>query len=270
MNRFTVAALQMTSTDDRDSNLKKTKRLLEKGLDRGAKLFALPENFSFMGKEEREKLELAETLEKGPSIDFLRNFASRNKVWIAGGTLPIMAGEGKVYNRSIVIDSDGSISAFYDKVHLFDVEIPGGERHKESDTVKGGDKAVTCETPFGVLGLTICYDLRFPELYRQLTAGGAKIIFVPAAFTKKTGEAHWEVLLRARAIENQIYIIAAAQHGKHNDERSTYGNSMIIDPWGKVLARAEDGERVITAEVDLDYLESVRSNIPCLEQRFFK
>jgi nitrilase len=270
MNRITVAAVQMTSTSDMEANLEKAERLLTRGVNMGANLLALPENFSFMGKGESEKLELAETADGGPASGFLKDFARKNKVWIVGGSIAVKAEDGKVFNRSLLIDDQGEIAASYDKIHLFDVDIAGGESHKESRTVKRGDKVVSHKAPFGVIGLSICYDLRFPELYRELGAKGATMIFVPAAFTSQTGEAHWEVLLRARAIENQVYIIAPAQVGIHNKNRSTFGNSMIIDPWGKVIARAPDEETVISAEIDFDYLGSVRQSIPCLSHKRLK
>ena len=270
MSKITVAAVQMTSTSDREANLRKAEELLYRGVDEGARLLSLPENFSFMGEDESEKLELAETSEGGPATDFLKDFARLNKVWIVGGSIPIKAGKGKVFNRSLLIDDQGDIVASYDKIHLFDVDIAGGESHKESRTVSPGDKLVSHKTPFGGVGLSICYDLRFPELYRELGIKGAMMIFVPAAFTSRTGEAHWEVLLRARAIENQVYIIAPAQVGIHNKNRRTFGNSMIIGPWGKVIARAPDEETVIIAEIDFDYLGSVRQSIPCLSHKRLK
>ena len=270
MNKIIVAAVQMTSTSNREANLRKAEELLNRGVDEGARVLSLPENFSFMGEDEEGKLDLAETSEGGPATDFLKGFARLNKVWIVGGSVPVKAEEGKVFNRSLLIDDQGEVATSYDKIHLFDVDIEGGESHKESRTVSPGDRVVTYKTPFGWVGLSICYDLRFPELYRELTLKGATMIFVPAAFTSQTGEAHWEVLLRARAIENQVYIIAPAQVGTHNKNRSTFGNSMIIDPWGKVMARAADEETVISAEIDLDYLDSVRRSIPCLEHRRLK
>ena len=270
MSKITVAAVQMTSTSNMEANLEKAETLLTRGVDMGASLLSLPENFSFMGEDDDEKLRLAETSEGDPATDFMKGFARHHKVWIIGGSIPVKAKERKVFNRSLLIDDQGDIVASYDKIHLFDVDIAGGESHKESRTVSPGDKVVVRKTPFGEIGLSICYDLRFPELYRELTLKGATMIFVPAAFTRQTGEAHWEVLVRARAIENQVYIIAPAQVGIHNKNRNTFGNSMIIDPWGKVIARARDEETVITAEIDLDYLDSVRQSIPCLNHKRLK
>lgn len=263
---LSVAAIQMTSGDKKRENLKKAGLLLEKGVDLGANLLALPENFSFMGKEGEKRRE-AEQIDDGESVNFLREFAAKYNVWLLGGTVPIKAEEGKIYNTSLLINDEGDIAARYDKIHLFDVDIPGGESHKESEMVKGGREVVSIETAYGIVGLSVCYDLRFPELYRRLTEQGARVIFVPAAFTKQTGEAHWEVLLRARAIENQVFVAAPAQVGIHSEKRQTYGNSMIIDPWGKVLARADNEETVITAKIDFSYQDEVRKSIPCLRHK---
>ena len=267
MKEKIVAAIQMTSGNDKIGNLNKAQKLLEKGVSTGAGILALPENFSFMGSADAEKLQNAEDPEGGPSLDFLKNFSKKHGVWLIGGSIPVKADGGKVFNRTYVVGSDGEIAAHYDKIHLFDVQIPGGESHKESERVEAGKEVVTCKTPFGTVGLSICYDLRFTELFRLLAMKGANMVFVPSAFTKKTGEAHWEILLRARAIENQFYVIAPAQTGDHNSKRSTYGNSMIVDPWGKVLSRAGDEETVITAGIDDGYLSLVRRSIPCLDHR---
>lgn len=268
MNNFIAAAVQMTSVNNRESNLRKAEELLSRGVELGAKLLALPENFSFMGSE-KEKAAVVEELDKGPSVAFLKDFALKNNVTILGGTLPLKAEGGKVYNTSLLIDSCGNISARYDKIHLFDVNISGGESHQESRLVEPGKEAVTVDTPLGRLGFSVCYDLRFPELYRKMSQEGARIIFSPAAFTVETGLAHWEVLIRARAIENQVYMIAPAQYGRHSETRRTFGNAMIVDPWGKVLAKAADREMVITAEIDLDYEDEIRKGLPCLNHRKF-
>ncbi len=262
--KFKIGAVQMTSGSDKKKNLAKAESLLTAGIDQGATLLALPENFSFMGSE-AEKLLAAEEESGGEAIDFLKNLAIREGVWILAGSIPIKASPGKVFNSSLLIGSDDAIAARYDKIHLFDVNVPDGESHCESKTVEPGRSPVIAETPFGKLGLTICYDLRFPELYRRLAKEGATILFVPAAFTVETGKAHWEVLLRARAIENQVYVVAPAQAGRHSKTRQTFGHSMIIDPWGKVIARLEDEEGVITAEVDLSLVEKVRSGVPVLD-----
>lgn len=258
-----VAALQMNSGNEVNKNLDQAYALMKAGVERGAALLALPENFSFMGNE-KEKIRIAEDIKTGASVKFLKNFAREHKVWVAGGSIPIRASKDKVYNTFLLINDKGRVAARYDKIHLFDVNLKRGEKYRESSYVKRGTKPVTANTPFGRAGLSICYDLRFPELYRKLAARKAGIFFVPAAFTAQTGKDHWEVLLRARAIENQVYVIAPAQFGSHG-KRMTYGNSMIVDPWGKVLARAPDKETVILAELDPSYLEVVRKSIPCLK-----
>lgn len=260
---FIAAAVQMTSGPDKPANLKKAQGLLEKGVDAGAALLSLPENFSFMGGD-REKLKAAERIEGGESIDFLKNFAAKYKVWLHGGSIPIRNGDDKVYNTTLLIDDRGGVAARYDKIHLFDVSLKDGESHEESRFVQRGDRIVTVRTPFGKVGLSICYDLRFPELYRKMTLEGAGIIFSPAAFTVGTGMSHWSSLVRARAIENQIYMIAPAQFGLHGAGRRTYGNSMIVDPWGTILAAAPEYEAVITAEIDLIYQKELRKSLPCL------
>jgi predicted amidohydrolase len=261
-----VAAVQMTSRNEKVENLKKAGYLLKKGVDMGATLLALPENFSFMG-EEREKIKVAEELESGESVEFLRNFSEEHGVWLLGGSIPLKAGVGKVYNTSLLINDKGKVAARYDKIHLFDVDLGKGEAYRESDFVQRGDKPVSADTPFGRAGLSICYDLRFPELYRRLVTEGAEIVFAPSAFTLKTGKDHWEILVRARAIENQVYMVAPAQFGVHSEKRTTYGNAMIVDPWGKVVARASEKETVIVAELDLSYQKDVRRSVPCLKHR---
>ncbi len=260
---FIIAAVQMTSGNGKEKNLRKAEMLLQQGVERGAVFLALPENFSFMGGED-EKIEAAEEIETGKSVDFLREFASSRSVWLLGGSIPVAAGGGKVFNTSLLIDDRGRIAGRYDKMHLFDVDLEGDESHRESRFVKSGDRVVSVDTPFGRVGLSICYDVRFPELYRRLTADGAGLVFVPAAFTRQTGEAHWEVLLRARAVENQAYVVAPAQFGTHGGGRRTYGSSMIVDPWGRVTARASDMETVITSRIEPSYRDEIRKRIPCL------
>lgn len=263
-----VGAVQMNSGGNKKENLKKAELLLREGVVKGARFLALPENFSFMGKDS-EKIEVAENLETGETVDFLKKFAADHGVWLLGGTIPLKAGENKVYNTSLLINDHGEVAARYDKIHLFDVQLDEKEVYRESDFVQGGSLPVVAKTPWGKAGLSVCYDIRFPELYRKLMEAGAEFIFLPAAFTVRTGEAHWEVLLRARAIENQVYMIAPAQCGVHPGGRMTYGNSMIVDPWGKILARAGEGEGIVTAELDSDYREEVKSRIPCLKHRVF-
>lgn len=266
---LTIAAIQMNSQDSKQENLKKADGLLKKGIELGAVFLALPENFSFMGEDDK-KIRAAEDLEDGESVVFLKAFAAKHRVWLLGGSVPLRAGNDKVYNACLLINDSGEIAGRYDKIHLFDVDLPNGESHKESKIVKGGTDVICVDTPFCKVGLTICYDLRFPELFRKLTLDGGRVIFIPSAFTLQTGRAHWETLIRARAIENQVFVIAPAQFGVHNEVRSTYGNSMIVDPWGNILARADGGEGVITSKIDFAYQDKVRESIPCLKHIFFK
>jgi len=263
---FLVAATQMTSTADRVRNLDTALRLVNEAADLGAKLVALPENFVYMGPEEG-RLSGAETLE-GPTLSALREVARRRGLYIVAGSISEKVSDPKkTANTSALIADDGSIIAAYRKIHLFDVQIPDGARYAESEGVVPGDQAIVAPTALGRIGLTICYDLRFPELYRKLAGFGAQIITIPAAFTLFTGKDHWEVLVRARAIENLAYVIAPAQVGRHSASRQTFGNAMVVDPWGVVLARCADGEGVCVARFDRARLERVRQELPALKHR---
>jgi predicted amidohydrolase len=263
---YLMGAIQMTSTADRARNVDTAVRLVNEAADLGAKLVALPENFSFMGPEEG-RLASAETLE-GPTLGTLREVARRRGLFIVAGSIPEVSQSPKMTaNTCAVIADDGSIVAVYRKIHLFDVNIPDGARYAESEVVVPGDKVVVAPTPLGRIGLTVCYDLRFPELYRQLANLGAEVITIPAAFTLFTGKDHWEVLIRARAIENLAYVIAPAQVGRHSANRQTFGNAMIVDPWGVVLARCPDGEGVCVAPFNRARLERVRQELPALKHR---
>ena len=267
LSSFFVGAVQMTSTGDRARNLETALRLAGRATERGAKLIGLPENFSFMGRDE-ERIGGAETLE-GPTLSELRAFARQRRVFVLAGSFPErVADAGKTANTSVLIGDDGAITAVYRKIHLFDVAIPDGARYAESETVAPGRDPVVATTPLGRIGLSVCYDLRFPELYRKLAEAGADLLTVPAAFTLFTGKDHWEVLLRARAIENQAYVLAPAQCGRHSANRVTFGNSMIVDPWGVVLARCPaEGEGVCVAEVSPERIEQVRREVPALQHR---
>lgn len=268
---FKVAAIQMNSLNHKGENIKKAEDLLSKAVNSGAKFILLPENFSFMGDNEKDKLSVAESLDEGASINFLRCSAKKYKVWVAGGTIPLKTGDpNKVTNTLLIFNDQGEKVGCYDKIHLFDVTISDNESYSESNVIKEGNKPVTVKTPLGCLGLTICYDLRFPELYRKLTHMGAEIFLVPAAFTYATGNAHWEILLRARAIENQAYVIAAAQVGDHPGGRRTFGHSMIIDPWGQVLSEVDKDDGMALAEIDITKVYEVRKKMPCLTQRRMK
>jgi predicted amidohydrolase len=263
---FLMAAAQMTSTSDRARNLDTAVRLIQQAADLGARLVGLPENFSFMGKEE-DRIAGAEAVD-GPTISALREVARRREVHVVAGSIAEkIDAPGKTGNTSVLIANDGSIAAVYRKIHLFDVDIPDGARYAESKTVEPGHDVVCADTPLGKLGLTVCYDLRFPELYRALSTAGADILSIPSAFTLFTGKDHWEVLLRARAIENLAYVLAPAQVGRHSATRVTFGNAMVVDPWGVVLARCPDGEGLCVAPVRRDRLTQVRRELPSLQHR---
>jgi nitrilase len=268
-----VAALQMNSGDDLAANLAVADRLVEAAASAGAVLAALPENFAFMGAHEKAKLAHAEPEGSGPIQEFLAECARRHRIWIVAGTLP-MAVPGdpqRVYAASLVYDSSGGCVARYDKIHLFDVDVERDghtERYHESRHIAPGAwNPVVIETPAGRLGLTVCYDLRFPELFRALVGQGAELLCVPAAFTARTGEAHWEVLQRARAVENLCYVIAPGQFGTHPGGRSTWGHSMVVDPWGVVLACEAGGESAVVARVDREKLAQLRASFPALSHR---
>jgi predicted amidohydrolase len=265
-----AAAIQLSSVADRDANLAAAGRLLRQAAEQGVVLAVLPENFSFMGAKERDKLAIAESDGQGPIQDFLAATARELKLWIVAGTVPLAVpgDEGKVYAASLVYDAQGRRAARYDKIHLFDVELPGGEKYHESNTIARGElNPVVVDTPVGRLGLSVCYDLRFPELYRALAQQGAEVLCVPAAFTARTGQAHWEALLRARAIENQCYLIAPGQHGVHAGGRATWGHSLVIDPWGEILAQQAEGDGVVIAPLPRARLQQVRSSFPALTHR---
>jgi nitrilase len=266
-----VAAVQMTSGPDVTANLEQARVLLEEAAGRGARLAALPENFAFMGLKDADKRAVAEADGSGPAQDFLAATARGLRLWIVGGTVPLRAGpDGRVAAASLVYDSDGQRVARYDKIHLFDVDIPGrAESYRESAHVAPGSNVTVIDTPAGRLGLSVCYDVRFPELYRQLSAAGAQLLAVPSAFTGPTGRAHWEPLLRARAIENLCYVVAPAQTGFHPSGRETYGDSMIVDYWGRVLQRVPRGRGCAVADVELERQMGVRESFPALLHRAF-
>lgn len=264
-----VAAVQMTSSPDVAANLAEAGALLEQAREKGAAVAVLPENFAFMGMEDADKRKVAEAEGSGPIQDFLASTARALKLWIIGGTMPLRAGaDGRVAAASLVFDGDGNRVARYDKIHLFDVDIPGkAETYRESAHVTPGAKSTVVDTPAGRVGLSVCYDIRFPELFRQLSAAGAQILTVPSAFTGPTGRAHWETLLRARAIENLCYVVAPAQSGFHANGRETYGDSMIVDHWGRVLQRLPRGRGVVVADVELVRQAEARASFPSLSHR---
>jgi predicted amidohydrolase len=265
MKRIRVAAVQMDSQDDKKANLGKATKLIEEAVSQGAQLVGLPEYFNFIGPESRE-FEEAETI-PGPTTKFLSDIARKHNIWLHGGSiLEKVEGHNKMFNTCTFFNTKGEMIAKYRKIHLFDVEVKGGPAMIESLTKESGGKVVVCETDLGRIGLSICYDMRFPELYRIMALQGATMMFVPSEYTLYTGKDHWEPILRARAIENQCFIIAPAQIGI-KPLFQTYGRSLVIDPWGTVIAKAPDEETCILAELDMEYLERVRRQIPSLKNR---
>ncbi len=261
-----IAAAQMVSTADKAHNLDSATRLVRRAADLGARLVGLPENFSWMGPE-AERAPAAESLE-GPTLTRMAELARERRVTLlAGSILEQGAPGGRLYNTTVVFGPDGSRLAVYRKIHLFDVDVGDGTPYRESAAVAPGEEVVVADTEVGRLGLSICYDLRFPELYRRLAAQGATLLAVPAAFTLMTGKDHWEVLLRARAIENQCYLLAPAQGGRHSPQRVTWGHAMVVDPWGLVTARASEGEGLAVAAMDPGLLARIRRDLPCLQHR---
>ena len=260
-----MAAVQMVSGPEVGANLAEADRLLARAAGEGARLVALPEFFPIMGRRETDKLGACEPLGSGPIQQFLSERARRLGIWIVGGSVPLQGrSQDKVLNSSLVYDDAGRLVARYDKIHLFGFDS-GDERYVEANTIEPGSEVVTVDTPFGRLGLSVCYDLRFPELYRRMPP--VDVILVPSAFTVTTGRAHWEILLRARAIENQAYVLAPAQGGRHPSGRETHGDTMIVDPWGVILARLPSGPGVVSAEIDRARIATVRASLPALEHR---
>lgn len=261
----TVAAIQMISTPSVSENLATAKRLVAQAASQGAMLVVLPEYWAIMGQHETDKLGHAEQPGSGPIQDGMAQMAREHGIWLIGGTLPLVSPEaGKVLNTTLVYDPQGVPAGRYDKIHLFGF-TRGEESYNESRTIVAGAQVRSVDTPVGKVGLSICYDLRFPELYRAL--GDCALIVVPAAFTHTTGRAHWEVLLRARAIENQCYVLASAQGGVHPNGRRTWGHSMLIDPWGDVKAVLDEGEGVVSGQIDPVFLAGVRESLPALAHR---
>jgi len=261
------SAIQITTTENYQENINKAFSFIEKSADDGAKFVSLPETFTYIGISEDSIAEYKEEL-TNDFVKRLGNLAKEKNIYLLAGSIPEkIENSEKLYNTSILFSPKGEILHHYRKIHLFDICISNSTVSKESDRFESGDanNLKVIETPYGKIGFTICYDLRFSELYRKLTFLGAEIILVPSAFTLQTGKDHWEILLRARAIENQVYIVAPNQFGRHNKKRTSYGNSMIVDPWGKVIARASDKECIIYGDIDIDYLRKVRKDIPCLE-----
>lgn len=264
-----IAALQMASGPNIQANLDEAAKLIEQAASQGAKLLVLPENFSQMATSDQERVSNAETPGDGKVQKFLATQAKKNNCWIVGGTIPIKSSEAnKAYSSSLVFNDKGEQVARYDKIHMFDVLIEANnETYNESKTTTAGDEVVVIDTPFGRLGLSVCYDLRFPELYRTMIDKGMEICALPAAFTAFTGQSHWEPLIRARAIENQCYMVAAAQGGYHLNNRQTFGHSMIVNPWGNILGSVGTGPGVVITEMDIKVLENTRKHFQVLNHR---
>ena len=265
---FRVAAIQTVTGTSVDANLARAETLIAEAARGGAELVLLPEYFCMMGQREADKIAIREQDGDGPVQQFLADAARRHRIWLVGGTLPMWCGDdARVYNTSLAFDPRGERVARYDKIHLFGF-TRGTESYDESRTILAGSTPVSFDAPCGRVAMSVCYDLRFPELYRGLAGDdGASLILMPAAFTYTTGQAHWEILLRARAIENQCYVLAAAQGGKHENGRRTWGHSMLVDPWGELLAVLPEGEGVVTGVIDPARLAEVRQNLPALRHR---
>ena len=277
MNDLVIAAVQMTSGEDVEANLERARELVREAATAGALIVGLPENFAYLGSRQDHRLNIAEELppvdadqhrDLGPILGAMRALALKAGVWLLLGGFPEKSSSSnRIRNTSVLLNPEGTISAIYRKVHLFDVDVPGGKRFRESETVEAGDDVVVAPTPWGGLGLSICYDLRFPELYRAHAAKGARIVAVPSAFTLETGKDHWHVLLRARAIENQVYVMAPAQIGAHGPTRRSYGHALVVDPWGVIVAECADQEGFALARLDFAHQDRLRAALPVLTHR---
>ena len=263
-----VAAVQMTSTRDVAANLREAGRLVAEAAGQGAALVVLPENFSFLGATDADRVAAIEPFGDGPAQRFLAEAARAHGVWLVGGTIPIRDAGDRASSRSLLVGPDGRVAAHYDKIHLFDVDIPGRvERYSESATTLAGTRVVAATTPLARIGMTVCYDIRFPALFHRLSVLGTDIVVVPAAFTVPTGEVHWLPLLQARAIESLVYVVAAGQWGEHAGGRKTYGHSLILGPWGQLLAELPSGPGVVCAELDMIALADLRQRFPTVTHR---
>lgn len=265
---FKCAAIQMNSSADVGENLERCQTLVATASQRKAQLVVLPETFAMIGSRDETQQQIAEELDSGPIQEALSQMARDFKVWIVAGTIPIKEPDHKVFATSILLNPQGERCAVYQKIHLFDVDLPDGTSYRESATFSAGKQPIIADTPFAKIGMAVCYDLRFPELFRLLGEGGADIMVLPSAFTAFTGEAHWETLLRARAIENQVWMVGAGQYGMHANHKKTYGHSMIVDPWGTVIERAGGSQDAVSiATIDLDQTQQVRARFPCLKHQ---
>jgi nitrilase len=264
-NAFKVAAIQMASGPNVEGNLNEARRHIAKAVEQGAKLVVLPEFFAIMGMDEQDKLKVREQAGQGNIQQFLSETARKHKIWLVGGSIPLAGNSpDKVRNSCLVYDENGAQVARYDKIHLFNLTL-GNEAYNEAQTIEAGNQVVVVDSPFGRIGLAVCYDLRFPELFRAMK--DVDIIVLPAAFTATTGKMHWEPLVRARAIENLSYFIAAAQGGYHVNGRETHGHSMIVDPWGRIMDELQRGSGVVVADVNPSYQASLRKSLPALTHR---
>lgn len=264
-----IAAIQMASGTNVSANLIEIGRQISSASSAGAKMIVLPENFAIMGMHEEDKVKIGEADGLGPIQDFLSSQAKKYNVWLIAGTIPLKSkDDNKVYAACLVYNEKGERVSRYDKIHLFDVHLElTNETYNESETTEAGNQVVVVDTPYGKVGLAVCYDLRFPELFRKLAMMGAEILVLPSAFTAITGNAHWEVLLRARAIENLCYVVASAQGGYHVNGRETHGNSMIVDPWGTILDQLSQGAGYVMANIDIENVKNIRRNFPVLQHR---
>ncbi len=268
MSKFKVAAIQMASGSNVAANLTEIGRLIDEAVVEGAQLIVLPENFSLMPVNESERLQSAEKYGSGPVQDYISAKAKEHNVWIVAGTIGIATGHGrKIRAASLLFNGEGKCIARYDKIHLFDVKLENGEEYAESNTFEAGQDVIVVDTPFGKLGIAVCYDLRFPELFRSMLDKGVELVAVPSAFTAQTGKAHWEVLVRARAIENLTYVIAAGQGGYHVNGRDTHGDTMIVGPWGDIYDRLARGSGVVIAEIDRVRQNRYRASLPSIDHR---
>jgi predicted amidohydrolase len=262
--KFRLACIQTNSGGDMERNIATASGLIREARDGGADLIALPEVVALIEPDRARLVATAPGEAHHPALIAFRDLARETGAWILGGSISVRAGDGRVANRSLLIDPTGAVAGRYDKIHMFDVDLPGGETYRESDTYRPGEETCVARTPWGGLGMTICYDLRFPQLYRDLARAGATMLAVPSAFTRPTGEAHWEILLRARAIENAAYVFAPAQCGEHPHGRLTHGHSLIVDPWGTVLADGGDAPGYIIADIDPAKVDEIRRSLPSL------
>ena len=265
MTALRVALIQLRTPASQAAALAQAEPLVRQAAAEGAQLIATPEGSNILQRDRAKLFEAVRSLDEDVCVQGLRRLASSLSISLLIGSALVKREDGQLANRSTLIDADGRVRATYDKIHMFDVDLPTGERHRESALYTPGDQAVIAQTPWATIGLSICYDIRFPHLYRALAKGGAQLITVPAAFTRPTGEAHWEVLLRARAIETACFVLAPAQGGLHEDGRGTWGHSMIVNPWGAVIAKLDNDEPgLVIADLDLQEVDKARAAIPAL------